>query len=182
MNLTLRLLTAITLTVAASIPTLSAQEESHHGHHHHPRNEIGISPGATWAPTHEVWSVGIHAHYFRLLTPHSKWAWGAGVEYVGGEGTHTTLMAGIKWMPIHRLTLAVMPGVTLFKHHDHEDGPHRSGETHANEKFRARISGHFELAYELIHYKNFHFGPAVDYALMRGDSHFMAGFHFAYGF
>ena len=56
--------------------------------HHHARNEIGISPGATYSPSHHNWGFGIHAHYFRTLGDHSPWSFGGGLEQVYAHGSH----------------------------------------------------------------------------------------------
>lgn len=150
-------------------------------HHDHPRNEIGISPGVTYSPSHQTWGLGIHAHYFRTLSEHSPWALGGSIEQVFTHGNHWTLSAGASYRLWEGLTLAVMPGVTFFKHDDegHEHALYQAADEHRK---RARFSTHFELAYELIHWKHFHAGSAIDYSWSRHDSHFMLGVHCAYAF
>lgn len=156
---------------------LSAQEHQHS----HSRNEIGISPGATYSPSHKTWGFGVHAHYFRTLGEHSPWSLGGGAEFVTSHGSHWTLSLGGKYRLIDRLNLAVMPGVTFFQHdqsgHNHAD--HADDDKHPR---NAQFSIHFELGYDLIHTKHFHLGPAIDYSWSKHDIHFMIGVHCAYGF
>lgn len=149
--------------------------------HSHPRNEIGISPGAVYSPSHKAWGVGIHAHYFRTLSEHSPWALGGSVEQVFTHGNHWTISAGASYRFLDRMTLAVMPGVTFFQHDDegHSHDLHEAEDAHLK---RARFSTHFELVYELIHWKHFHAGPALDYSWSRHDQHFMIGVHCSYAF
>lgn len=158
--------------IALIIPVcISAQE------HTHARNEIGISPGITYSPSHHNWGFGIHAHYFRTLSEHSPWALGGSVEQVNAHGSHWTISVGGKYEILDRLNVAVMPGITFLKHnheHSHEaDHEHRS---------RAQFSTHFEISYDLIHLEHFHLGPAIDYSWSKHDTHFMLGIHCAYGF
>ena len=153
--------------------SLAAQEHSHS----HARNEIGISPGVTYSPSHENWGFGIHAHYFRTLGEHSPWALGGSLEQVSGHGSHWTVSVGGKYEIFDKLNIAVMPGVTFFRH-NHEHGPQ---ETHEHTK-KAQFSAHFELGYDLIHLEHFQLGPAIDYSWSKHDTHFMLGIHCAYGF
>lgn len=144
-------------------------------HHDHPRNEIGISPGVTYSPSHDEWGFGVHAHYFRTLGEHSPWALGGSLEQVSSHGSHWTVGAGAKYEIFDKLNIGVMPGVTFF-HHTHEHA-----EEHEHTK-KARFSMHFELGYDLIHTEHFHFGPAIDYSWTKHDNHLMLGIHCAYGF
>lgn len=154
---------------------LSAQEIHSHSH---ARNEVGISPGVTYSPSHDAWGFGLHAHYFRTLGEHSPWAIGGSLEGVWSHGNHWTVGAGARYTLFDRLNLAVMPGITFFTHD--EDGHSMDGDdSHGN---NPRFSLHVELVYDLIHWKQFHLGPAVDYSWSKHDSHFMLGVHCAYGF
>lgn len=145
--------------------------------HNHSRNEIGISPGITYSPSHHNWGFGIHAHYFRTLREHSPWALGASVEQVNAHGSHWTTSIGAKYAILDRLNIALMPGITFFKH-QHEDN-HEAEHEHTS---KAQFSAHFEISYDLIHLEHFHLGPAVDYSWSKHDTHFMLGIHCAYGF
>ena len=162
------ILSIIVLLLSVS---LTAQE------HHHSRNEVGISPGVIYSPSHDNWGFGVHAHYFRTLGDHSPWALGASLEQVSAHGSHWTVSAGAKYQLLDRLNLAVMPGVTFFKH-QHE-AEHEDGHEHTN---KAQFSVHFELVYDLIHWEHFHLGPAFDYSWSMHDKHFMLGVHCAFGF
>lgn len=167
----------ISLIVFMALLPLSvgAQEQEHA--HTHARNEIGISPGVTYSPSHKEWGFGIHAHYFRTLGEHSPWALGASIEQVSSHGSHWTISAGAKYELFDKLNIGVMPGIT-FLHHIHE-AEHDTKHEHTN---KAQFSMHFELSYDLIHTEHFHFGPAIDYSWTRHDNHLMLGIHCAYGF
>lgn len=145
--------------------------------HKHSRNEIGISPGISYSPSHHNWGFGIHAHYFRTLGEHSPWAIGASVEQVNAHGSHWTASIGAKYAILDRLNIAVMPGITFFKH-QHEDN-HEAEHEHTG---KTQFSTHFEISYDLIHSEHFHLGPAIDYSWSKHDTHFMLGIHCAYGF
>lgn len=157
------------------IPVYSAAQEYAHTHG---RNEIGISPGVTYSPSHHSWGMGIHVHYFRTLTNHSPWALGGSVEQVFSHGTHWTISAGGKYELVDRLNVAVMPGITFFRHSSNEHH-HETGHEHTD---NTQFSIHIELGYDLIHSKHFHFGPAIDYSWTRHDNHLMLGIHCAYAF
>lgn len=161
------------------LPLISLVAQEHN--HSHERNEIGISPGAIYSPSHRNWGFGIHAHYFRTLGEHSPWALGGSIEQVSAHGSHWSFSLGAKYQLFDRFNLAVMPGVTFINHDDdgHDHASHAIGDEHSN---RAKFSIHFELVYDLIHWKHFHLGPAVDYSWSKHDAHFMFGVHCAYAF
>lgn len=169
----------IKLYILALLILSSIQMYAQEYEHEHARNEIGISPGITYSPSHDEWGFGIHAHYFRTLSEHSPWALGGSLEYVASHGSHWTISAGPKYTLFDKLNLGVMPGVTFFKH-NHEAG-HEEEHNHEHTN-KAQFSMHFELSYDLIHTKHFHFGPAIDYSWTRHDNHLMLGIHCAYGF
>lgn len=170
--------TFIFLLSLALLPfTLFAQEHNHS----HARNEIGISPGASYSPSHKSWGFGVHAHYFRTLGPHSPWSLGGSLEQVSLHGTHWTVGAGAKYQVLDRLSVAVIPGITFFGHKedDHDPASHETDHEHNN---HPKFSAHFELVYDLIHLEHFHLGPAIDYSWSKHDAHFMFGIHCAYTF
>lgn len=147
---------------------ISAQE------HHHNRNEIGISPGITYSPSHQNWGFGMHAHYFRTLSEHSPLSLGVSLEQVYAHGSHWTLGIGGKYEIINRLNIAIIPGITFLSHEDkHEEHEPKS---------KVQFSTHFEISYDLIHLEHFHLGPAIDYSWSKYDTHFTMGVHCAYGF
>lgn len=157
--------------------SLAAQEHEHS----HARNEIGISPGATYSPSHKTWGFGIHAHYFRTLSEHSRWAVGGSLEQVSSHGSHWSVSVGPKYQILDRLSVALMPGITFFQHDDdgHQHDTRQAEDSHDS---RGRFSLHTELVYDLIHLDHFHMGPTVDYSWSKNDSHFMIGIHCAYSF
>jgi hypothetical protein len=167
--------TKLLLLIVLLSPSLFICAQEHE--HEHARNEIGISPGITYSPSHKEWGFGMHAHYFRTLGEHSPWALGGSIEQVSSHGSHWTVSAGAKYTILDRLNIGVMPGVTFFRH-KHE-AEHEAEHEHTN---KAQFSMHFELGYDLIHTKHFHFGPAIDYSWTRHDNHLMLGIHCAYGF
>lgn len=166
------------IALAALFPVSGISQEHAHAH---ARNEIGISPGVTYSPSHEEWGFGVHAHYFRTLGEHSPWALGGSLEYVASHGSHWTISAGPKYTLFHKLNLAIMPGVTFLNHEAGHEEPEAHDHAHAHPN-KAQFSLHLELAYDLIHTERFHFGPAIDYAWTRHDNHLMLGIHCAYGF
>lgn len=171
----LRIITHLSLFLILTTTTLFAQEH----HHEHARNEIGISPGVSYSPSHKSWGFGIHAHYFRTLGSHSPWAIGGSLEQVSSHGTHWTIGAGARYQFLDRLSVAIVPGITFFGHdtngHDHD----KDNDPHTN---HPKFTAHFELVYDLIHLEHFHFGPAADYSWSKHDAHFMLGIHCAYAF
>lgn len=162
------------------LPGVLWAQESHS--HSHARNEVGISPGAVYSPSHEAWGFGLHAHYFRTLGAHSPWAVGGSLEGVWSHDNHYTVGAGVKYTMFDKLSLAVMPGITFFSSDDHAHELFSDGDDEHAHGNRPRFSLHVELVYDLIHWKQFHLGPAVDYSWSKHDSHFMFGIHCAYGF
>ncbi|MCC8036391.1 MAG: hypothetical protein LIO77_10815 [Rikenellaceae bacterium] len=145
-------------------------------HHHHDRNEIGISLGALYGIDDSLWGTGLHAHYFRTFSDHSRWAAGAFAEHAWIDQTHFSFGAGIRFEPVHRLSLGVFPGIITAKHnHSHHGHSHDEG-------WKTRFSIHFEVVCDLFYWKSYHLGPAFDYSWSKNDSHFMLGVHWAYCF
>jgi len=153
------------------IPAIFQAQEHNHAHF---KNEIGLSGGAMYAFGHKEWGTGIHAHYFRLLGIHSKWALGTELESVWTDGNHFTVGAGAKYEIIDRMSIALIPGISFFKHDAHT--------RHNDGNYKSRFSLHAEAIYDLFYWKNFHLGTAVDYAWTKGDAHCAVGVHAAYCF
>lgn len=147
----------VVLAAATSVLGLRAQERAGHGEHAHPRNEAGLSLGAAYGIEHKEWAPAIHAHYFRTLAPHSRWALGAGIEFIPGEERHWEIGAGARFQVLNDLQLSLMPGISIVD--------------------KAKFSLHTEAVYEAIHLGGFHFGPVVGYAWTRDHSHVSAGVH-----
>ncbi|MGL5318181.1 MAG: hypothetical protein ACRC9Q_05750 [Bacteroidales bacterium] len=167
----------LTLLLSSS-GALFAQGEDVHNHVHG-RNEIGLSVGPSYSFDHKEWKASAHVHYFRLLKPHSRWALGAGVESVFGEGSHYNFSAGVKYSPINHVQIALMPGVNLVK----EKGEHgHSGEDAFHDKFSVRFAMHAEMVADLLIIGNFHMGPTMDFSWSKHHSHLMLGVHTAYSF
>ena len=152
----------VVLAAATSVLGLRAQERAGHGEHAHPRNEAGLSLGAAYGIEHKEWAPAIHAHYFRTLAPHSRWALGAGIEFIPGEERHWEIGAGARFQVLNDLQLSLMPGISIVD--------------------KAKVSLHTEAVYEAIHLWGFHFGPVVGYAWTRDHSHVSAGIHAAFAF
>ncbi len=150
---------------------MQAQEH----HHVHAENEIGLSGGAVYTFEHNEWGAGIHMHYFRMLSAHSKWSLGVELESVWADGNHFTVGAGVKYEIIDRLSIGLLPGISFFQHNDTHPGPD-------NTDYKSQFSLHTEVVYDLFHWEHFHLGPAVDYSWTAHDAHFAIGIHGAYCF
>ena len=151
----------LVFAVVAFTAVLAAQAQNKETHEH-PRNEIGLGVSGVYEIEHGEWAPGFHAHYFRSITPHSRWAWGGGLEYVKGDENHVEIGVGVRYEPVRRLQLSVMPGVSISD--------------------KARFSLHTELIYEALHVGKFHLGPVVGYAWTKDHSHLSAGIHGAFAF
>jgi len=162
---------ALLLIICLNSGFVFAQDKCHHTHD---RNEIGFGFGTIYIIGDKVWGQGMHLHYFRSVKPDSRFSWGCGLEQIWAkEERHFSINAGVKYELFEKFDLGVMPGVTFCKHSG--DGP-GSGVRHS------RFSLHFEAAYNLFNWGNFHLAPVVDFAWSRGDSHLMPGLHIAYCF
>lgn len=137
--------------------------------HEHQRNELGISPGVTYSPSHKEWGFGVHIHYFRTVSHNGRWAVGGAIENVTSKDTHYGISAGASFRIVDGLKLSVMPGVSFVL--NEETG-----------RYKPFYATHFELVYDALHVKNFHFGPVLEYSLSRDDSHALLGVHIAYAF
>lgn len=130
--------------------------------HTHPRNEIGFGVSGVYEIEHGEWTPGVHLHYYRSITPHSRWALGGGIEYLKGDEKHFEVGMGVRYEPVAHLHLTLAPGITI------------TGAT--------RLSLHTEATYEILGIGNFHLGPVVGYAWSLGHSHLSVGVHAAVGF
>lgn len=146
------------------MPSLLFAEE-----HAHPKNEIGVSPGVTYSPAHGEWGFGFHLHYFRTVSHNGRWAVGGSLENVTSKDSHYGVSVGASFRIVGGLRLAVMPGFSFV--FDEMKG-----------NYKPFYATHFELVYDALHVKNFHFGPVIDYSLSKDDSHAMLGVHIAYAF
>lgn len=138
-------------------------------HHDHAPNELGVSPGVTYSPSHGEWGFGVHIHYFRTVSHNGRWAVGAAIENVTSKDTHYGISAGASFRILDDLKVSVMPGVSFVM--NEESGG-----------YDPFFATHFELVYDALHVRNFHFGPVLEYSLSRNDSHGLLGVHIAYAF
>ena len=143
--------------------------------HEHSRNEIGFSGGALYAFEHGEWGSGIHLHYFRTLSLHSRWSLGGSIEHAWVDGNHFNVGAGIKYQLLERISIAALPGVTFLSHSKTD-----THDTHESRK--ALFTLHFELVYDMFRWDKFHLGPVLDYSWTKNDSHAMVGIHAAFCF
>jgi hypothetical protein len=150
---------------------LQAQEHAHE----HSRNEIGIGVGALYSFGHEDFGGGMHVHYFRTLSRHSKWSLGSSIEQVWGIESHFNVGAGVKYQLFSRLSVAMLPGVTFFSHNEKEA-------FQQHEPRKRQFTTHFELIYDLFTWEHFHIGTVIDYSLTKSDSHVALGIHAAFCF
>ncbi len=181
------------VAMVASATTLLAEDnhDSHHSAHAHPMNEFGISGGCTYAIAHDEFAPIIYADYFRRFSQTSDWAFGVAGEYVFSKHTpHLVLGVGARYVPIHRLHLAVLPGVCLDfpKEHDDHNASTHSDEAHhelpdssADDKVSFALQT--EICYEVVSYHNFHLAPTFGYSYSGSQgSHVTLGVHLSFGF
>lgn len=148
------------ITSSLFFSTFTFAQQSHQ--HNHQQHEVGVSIGGAYGIEHREWAPVIHAHYFRSFTPHSRWAFGGGVEYIPGDEQHAEVAAGVRFEPIDKLQLSLMQGISIAE--------------------KTRFSVHAEVIYEVLHWGNFHMGPVAGYAWTKDHSHCSVGLHFALAF
>lgn len=170
----IKIITISILFAMFCTPIIYSQEHDHHTHAHL-LNEIGLSSGAFYAFGHQEWGSGIHIHYFRTLSPHSKWALGGSIEQAWIDGSHFNLSVGAKYQLFDKMSIAAFPGITFFSHNEADI---HNVPKHTKDAF----SLHFEMMYDLLHWEKFHFGAVIDYSLTKKDSHAMIGIHAAFCF
>ena len=153
---------------------LSIHAQEHEHTHEHARNEIGISGGPLYASKHKEWGIGVHLHYFRTLSLHSKWSLGGSLEQAWVDGNHFNMSAGVKYQLLDKMSIAALPGVTFFSHN--------ATDIHDTNKSQRLLALHFEWVYDLFHWDNFHIGTVIDYSWTKTDPHIMAGVHAAFCF
>ena len=144
---------------------ISAQssENEDSDHHEHRQNEIGIANSPVYFLKEKEFAYGFHVHYVRNI-PKSKFAIGLGYERIFDEHKHNTFGLEATYRPIEALTMNLSPGLTF---EDNNPG--------------AGLALHFETAYE-IEMKDFHIGPALEFAYDPEDFHISLGIHIGYGF
>jgi len=142
-----------------------SQEGGHeHEHHHdHHNNEFGVANAPVYFLKEKQFSYGLHAHYMRNII-HTRISVGFGYERIFDEHRHHTLGVVFGYRPIEALSINASPGLTF------EGG-----------SLSPAFALHIETAYE-FEVKNFHIGPAAEFAYDPEDIHLSLGLHIGYGF
>jgi len=166
-------LKSVAILIFALLPySLFAQHTNHsktnesphtqglHDHHH---NEVGVANSVVYFVKEKAFSYGLHAHYLYSL-PGTKFGVGLGYERIFDEHKHNTLGIHASYRPIENLSFNLSPGVTY-------EGSSKT----------ASFALHFETAYE-FEIKNWHMGPAVEFAYDPEDYHISLGLHIGFGF
>jgi hypothetical protein len=157
----------LTCLVALNSLNLIAQKSEHSDgvpdNHEHHKNEIGISNAPVYFLKEKSLAYGFHLHYTRNI-PKTKLGIGIGYERIFDEHKHNTFGIEAIIRPIEDLSLSVSPCVT-FEDKDPV----------------ARFALHFETAYE-FEIKEFHIGPAIEFAFDQEDYHLSIGLHVGFGF
>lgn len=140
----------------------SDQDKEEHEHDHH-KNEIGIANSPVFFIGENEFAYGLHIHYIRRLG-HSKFGLGVGYERIFDFHKHNTFGLVASYRPILGLSFNASPG---FSFEDNNPG--------------IIFALHLETAYE-FEIKNFHIGPAFEFAYDPEDMHISLGLHVGYGF
>ncbi|MGL4992552.1 MAG: hypothetical protein ACRC6R_00210 [Bacteroidales bacterium] len=165
----------VTSILATTCIVINAQS------HEHGQNEIGVSFGPNYSIEHKEWRAGAHMHFFRGLTPHSKWKLGGGLEYIFGDGKHYNISMGASYSPFNHFHMTIMPGINLIEEEEH-DHKEELKEHHENDGLKLGFALHGEIVYDLFVIGKFHLGPTIDFSWSPNHSHIMAGIHTAYSF
>ena len=152
----------IFLTTIFTSNIFAQSSEDLHNHEHH-SNEIGAANSLVYFVQEKVFSYGLHIHYVRNI-PKSKFGIGLGYERIFDEHGHNTIGLVGAYRPIENLSFSVSPGLSF------EDGDQEIS-----------FALHLETAYE-FEIKNFHIGPAIEFAYDPKDIHISIGVHIGYGF
>lgn len=146
---------------------LFAQENEHNHEHEHShdthRNEIGVAGSTVYFMNEKAFAYGLHVHYSHSI-PKTKFGVGLGYERIFGEHKHNTFGIVGTYRPIERLNINISPGFTV------EDN-----------SSQLSFALHVETSYE-FEIKNFHIGPALEFAYDPEDYHISFGVHVGIGF
>jgi hypothetical protein len=129
----------------------------------HHKNEIGISYSPVYLLKEKVFSSGLHIHYVHNIQK-SKFGIGVGYERIFEKHKHNTFGLEATYIPIEQLNFSLSPGLAF------EDN---------NSKVNFAL--HLETSYE-FEIKEFHIGPAFEFAYHPEDFHISLGIHVGYGF
>ncbi len=138
-----------------------AQTTEHSLDHH--KNEIGVANSPVYFLKENLFAYGLHIHYVRNIAK-SKFGLGLGYEKIFDEHNHKTFGIVATFRPIEKLSFNISPGFTI-----EDNNP------------KANFALHFETSYE-YEIKNFHIGPAFEFAYDPEDFHISLGLHIGYGF
>ena len=150
------------LTTIFTSNIIAQSTEDLHNHEHH-KNEIGVANSLVFFVQEEVFAYGLHIHYVRNI-PKSKFGLGLGYERIFDEHGHNGLGLVAAYRPVEHLNFVVSPGLSF------EDGEQQ-----------VSFALHLETSYE-FEIKNFHVGPALEFAYDHKDIHISIGIHIGYGF
>ena len=150
----------LTTIFASNIIAQSTEDLDNHEHH---KNEIGVANSLVYFVQEKVFAYGLHMHYVRNITK-SKLGLGLGYERIFDEHRHNTIGLVAAYRPIENLSVNVSPGLSF------EDGDQELS-----------FALHLETSYE-FEIKNFHIGPAIEFAHDPKDIHISIGVHIGYGF
>lgn len=153
----------VLLFMASCASNLFAQSVEGNENHEHHKNEIGVANSIVYFAKEQVFAYGLHVHYLRNI-PKSRFGIGIGYERIFDQHKHNTISLVVAYRPIERLSLNVSPGLLV------ED-----------KSSMVNFALHLEAAYE-FEIKNFHVGPAFEFAFDPEDYHICLGLHIGYGF
>lgn len=148
------------LTIFGQTKNVDNKNNDNHEHH---KNEIGIANSPVYFIKEKVFAYGLHFHYVRNI-PKTKFGLGLGYERIFDEHKHNTFGLVGTYRPIENLSFNVSPGFTF------EDGNKTTN-----------FALHVETSYE-FEIKNFHIGPAFEFAYDPEDYHISLGLHIGYVF
>lgn len=151
--------TFLTLVVYGQTKNIDKEHTNNHEHH---KNEIGIANSPVYFIKEKVFAYGLHFHYVRNI-PKTKFGFGLGYERIFDEHKHNTFGLVGTYRPIENLSFNVSPGLTF------EDNK------------TTNFALHLESSYE-FEIRNFHIGPAFEFAYDPEDYHISLGLHIGYGF
>ncbi len=127
-------------------------------------NEIGISNSPVYFIKEKAFSYGLHVHYLHNIS-NSAFGLGVGFERIFDKHKHNTFGLVASYPPIDKFTVNVSPGIIF------EDKNFSS----------LSFALHLETTYE-FEIKNFHVGPAFEFAYDPEDFHISLGLHCGFGF
>ncbi|MBL4623661.1 MAG: hypothetical protein JKY42_00720 [Flavobacteriales bacterium] len=149
------------LILGGNVLSAQSDEHDHHDHDHH-KNEIGIANSPVYFVKEKEFSYGLHIHYMQTISD-SKFGLGVGVERIFDQHKHNTIGVIGSYRPTEKLSINLSPGITF------EDNS------------KVNFALHFETSYE-FEIRNFHIGPALEFAYDPEDYHISLGLHIGYGF